>query len=452
MKKYAFIFIPILFFLCCKQNIKLVPEISPTISEENIFEFKDLNILKKIIKRDSEIIIITTDGYIYKFNPDKRKITLLFSLNSKIDPDLITQNGHLILKKQDSDAIILFNMDKMQIKKRLNNLNIKNIVGINDKTLVYKKKDGLVFLDYISSTELIKIKTYGDEIHNCEFSNNKTFILSNSRLYMYDQIKRTARSLKLKEKAASKFLLYDNHIYYGSENRKLIKLSLKSNKIKWQCKIPKTLKLKPQKIGRLIMILPEDNNIYFFNKNGTLYWWEKLESTKLFPPVAMKNNVCVFLMPKSKPNIKFFNYNDKKVHSYKLKNTRKSNPVYSNNYVYVVTRAKKDEFSSITKIGNRFDIDVKIEPEYIKTAGKSIKFELKSINLIDPEFKIEILDESRKKIFNMKLGKDDDPTFIWIPSMAGKYEITVHTNSLYKKDLMYKKKNKVINFKNILKK
>ena len=291
----------------------------------------------------------------------------------------------------------------MQIKKTLPHIKIKNIIGINENIIIHRNKNELIFFNYISRTVLKKTKTEGDEIFNCEFRDNNIFILSNSNFFIYNQPKNSIQDITLKNRATSKFLLENHNIYYGSKNREFIKLSINSNKVKWKFKIPKILKLKPRKAGKLITILPEDNNIYFFKKNGTMYWWEKLDSTRLLPPIVMKKNICVFLMPKSKPNIKFFNYEKKKVLSYKFQHQKRSNPIYINDYLYILSKEKKKPHTSVIRMGNKYGIKVNIDPEFVKPTGKSIQFDLEPINLIKPEFDIKILNEAEKNVFTKKM-------------------------------------------------
>ena len=115
-----------------------------------------------------------------------------------------------------------------------------------------------------------------------------------------------------------------NDIYYGSRKNKLIKYSLKKRKVKWKLDIPNILKIKPQLFNKYILISPEDNNIYFIKKNGTLNWWGKYNSTRLRPPTVMSNNVSIFLMNNE---VKFFNPKKKQEILYKLKSSLKSNPI-----------------------------------------------------------------------------------------------------------------------------
>ena len=97
-------------------------------------------------------------------------------------------------------------------------------------------------------------------------------------------------------------------------------------------------------INKYIFISPEDNNIYFIKKNGTLNWWGKYDSTRLMPPIAMKNNVGIFLMNNE---VKFFNPKKRQEILFKLKSDLKSNPIVIGNYIYMISQKNDSDVPAI---------------------------------------------------------------------------------------------------------
>jgi hypothetical protein len=204
------------------------------------------------------------------------------------------------------------------------------------------------------------------------------------------------------------------------------------------------LKTEPMKIGPYIVIIPEDQNIYFLNKNGTLYWWERLNSTRLLPPLTMKENVVVFLWDR---NIKFFNYKKKRITTYPLNRKVSTNPVFIGDYIYVVTEDKISEdlsgseeiiLSQLSKIGNNYNVEIHADPKHIKPKGKSVRFVLKTINLLKPQLKIKIMKTqpgNTDPIFEKIITPEDNPYFIWIPPEAVEYRLVVEVDAENKKGL-----------------
>jgi hypothetical protein len=457
MKKYILILVVLTVFLPCKGKIKVVPEISPSLMEETVLELKkDDDTAEKIIKNKSELVFFTLKGKILRFNPSQKMINFLYNLTTDINPEIVHQNDIVILKKKNSKDFIVFDLQQMKVKKILENLETEKIVSINHEVIGYIYKNQLIFLDYISGKTLGKLNIDADTVfYNSESlaDEGKTFILSSRNLYIYNKEKKSTEIVNLKNKPTSGFLMDGNDIYYGAKNRNLVKFSLTSNQVKWKFRIAKQLKLKPQKAGRFIVITPEDNNIYFFNKRGTLYWWERFNSSRLLPPVIMRENVAVFLWDKT---FKFFNYKKKQVISFFFDKAPHSNLLYFDDYIYLVSQEETGEEryeqqpKTITKIGNNFGVEINTDPQHILPLGKSIKFNLNKFNLIKPELKIEILNHVGQSVFDKTISHKQEPSFVWIPEKASEYKLVVQIEAKNKKGLRIEKSFNVTDVDKIL--
>ncbi|MCK4836876.1 MAG: hypothetical protein KAT17_09570, partial [Candidatus Aminicenantes bacterium] len=173
----------------------------------------------------------------------------------------------------------------------------------------------------------------------------------------------------------------------------------------------------------------------------------KLNATRLLPAVIMKENVAVFLMNKK---IKFFNPFKKKVHNFNLKTIIDSNPVYLKNYLYFLAHKKNKKKQAISKLGNHYFVKIKTDPEFLKPLGQSIQFNLTPINLIKPEFNINIYHQSKGNIFKTKIKHDQVRSFVWIPDEPGKYKIELNINAINKKNMTIKKNIKIIDVEKII--
>jgi hypothetical protein len=459
MKKNILILIVLTVFLPCKGRVKEVPEISASLKEETVWELKkDEDTAEKIIKHHSELIIITRRGKLYRFNPSQKMVNFLYDLTTDINPEIVHQNDIVILKKKDSNDLIVFDLQQMKVKKILENVKTKKIVGIDQEVTGYIHKNQLIFLDYLSGKTLEKLNIDANTVfYNSETmvdaDEAKTVILSSGNLYIYNKRQNSIEIIDLKYKPTSGFLLDGKNIYYGAKKRRLIKFSLTSNRVIWKFRIAEELKLKPQKAGRYIVITPEDNNIYFFNKRGTLYWWERFNSSRLLPPVIMRENAAVFLWNKT---VKFFNFKKKQVINYLFDKPSYSNIIYIDDYLYLVSQEETGEESDekqpkiITKIGNNFGVEINTDPRHILPLGKSIKFDLKKFNLIKPELKIEILNHEGQGVFDKTISYKQNPSFVWIPVKAVEYKLVVHIDAKNKKGLKIEKSFNVTDVDKIL--
>jgi len=443
-KNIAIIILSLLFLSCSKTNI--IPEISPHLIDKKIYTLTTKG-YKKIFKFNSEFIFVDLKNKIIRFNPDKRIVTAIFQLTVNIDQKLFYQNHKLILKEKNADNFFILDPREMKIIKTLGNQKMDRIIGIDHDVILYLTGKKLIIQNFQHGKILKEISLNSQTVFNSEFRGGKIFVFLNQKYFSYEKKRDVLNSNILKEESTSEFLLLGKNIYYGSKKRELIKLSLARNKIKWKIKLPMIVKLKPKVMGKYIIVTPEDNNIYFYKKRGTLYWWEKFSSTRLFPPVLMKDNVSVFLMNNE---IKFFNFKKKTVTTFKYKPIMDSNPVSINQYLYLLNHLKDKKQQKISKIGNNYHVQIILEPRFLKPVGKSIVFRLNPINLIKPDFQVNILDHSKKSIFSKKMNFSQLSPFVWIPKEPGSYKLVLEINSINKNKMKIEKKLKTVNVKNIL--
>ncbi|MGE5340851.1 MAG: hypothetical protein ACM3SY_05145 [Candidatus Omnitrophota bacterium] len=460
IKKYAVLLIGVLVLLSCSR-VNTIPEISPSVYDEDILDLSSKPVVKKLIKSNAGLIFITQDGEIFRWNFASKMKDSLYTLNHPVQADSFVQNNYLVLKQLPSTYFV-FDLDQMKIRTVLKDLNIDRISGIDEKCLVYVSggdKPTLTVLNYQNNKRLTVVPLDPNEsIFNSDWKANKLFILTTLRCYMYDKTKNTVEFVPLNDKAASNFLLDQDVIYYGSEKRELIQLSLNTFTTQWRFKLAEPIRTTPRKIGPYVVAVPRDNNIYFFNKNGTLYWWSPLGSTIEMPPEPMNENAAVCLWDGS---IKFFNYKTKTAITYPVKSDFRSNPVFINGYLYIVTEnemsndteKKAEPFRWLTRIGNYYGVEVKTTPEYAKVPGKSIRFALTAVNLIKPSFDVKIINNrspNQEPVFQKTIGEKDKPELIWVPSTESEYMIKVLIHAQNKDNLTVEQTFNVIDYNRMM--
>ncbi len=448
-----FLVVPgIVLFHSCKHKIKVIPEITSHLVEEKVQELKDKEFVGKIIKKQDKLIFISLKGEVSRFDPASNILDFLSNLNTPIEPHIFVGDPFILLKKKDSARFILFDSQEMRVASefKLKAVKINQVVGLQEKLLIYKQKKEIIFYDTVSGSVISKIKLAQDDvIHSCEISGASILILTTSKLYTYSNPggKPVIASEELKAPASSGFLMDGEYLYYGSSNRKLVKMLARNCKIAWSYKLPKRLTLEPQKVGHYIAITPDDNNIYFFNQRGTLHWWEKFEAPRALPPVVMKDNIAVFLMNRvyrdMNNKIKFFNYKKKEVTNFELQYRIDSAPIYIDDSLFILGETKIDNKPAryLVKLGNRYNADIEISPEYIKPLKKSIIFTIKPVNLIEPGVKVTIFDSEKKIQYEKQIGKPGDLyyEFVWMPEKAGLYRLVVHLDAENKKGIEVEK-------------
>lgn len=422
----------------CTPKSRLVPEITSHLNHSPVYSLKEQSSILKLLKSGSDLVLVDSGGKISKLNIETGQIHFIFQLKFPIAPEIFSQNGLIIFREALTGQVHIFELKGMKIVKSLENVTLfkdARFIGINERFLLIKGQDGFVLYDYPADEIRQQIKVGKERVFNCEFQANRVIFLTEKHLYIYDQPADSLKRHDLKARSTSGFLVDRKFIYYGSDNRELVKMSLNSGQIKWKFRLPEMMRLMPRKLGKYITVTPEDQNVYFFNPKGTLYWWQKLDSTRLLPPVLMEDHLAVFLFPPQSPSIKYFNYKKKETFDYDLDCLVKDRPVFISPYLYVLTLNETRKMETVTRVGNRFAADIKSDPKNVKIVGRSVKFELVPINLFKPSYSIDISNDKEESLFTTNFSSTDIPSFIWIPPDAGKYKMSVGIEAKNQKQL-----------------
>ncbi len=447
----------------CSGRIKVIPEISTALLDDAVGEpLRDVATTGAAIARDSSLVLFTPEGKIHRFNLETKMRDFLVDLATPIEPDVVRQKDVVVLKEKNSPNFIFFDLREMKVMEiqGSDKINAEKIISVDTegKIIGYVTGKRLVFMHY--PTGKVLAETTLETENEVVFYNSadamvdnspKTLALTNRNLVIFDKRRNTIDTVKLDAPASSGFLADDGVIYYGSENRELVKFSLASREIQWRFKLGDQLKIEPRKAGRYIVLTPEDHNIYFFNKRGTLYWWEKLDSTRLLPPVIMKENVAVFLWNKS---IKFLDYKRKTSYTYPFDKSVFSDALHIGEYLYVLAETGNEDqgapLKAITKIGNNFGVVIRTDPQNILPLGRSIKFNLERFNLVKPILNVKIQDSENNNVFTKTIAYKDDPSFVWIPNRATAFRLVVEINAENKKGLIIEQPFDVIDVEKLL--
>jgi hypothetical protein len=456
MKKYILGLLIIMLVISCGKRVQVIPEISNSLRDEVVLDLREEDsVIPHMITYNSEIIFITLKGKIFRFNPKQKMVNFLYDLITEIDTPIFAQENILVLKKNNQDTLILFDLQQMKVLKTVENIQTEKILGVNKDFICQVSKNQLVFYNHVSGkiTETIDL---GDtnEVLNSKASHYKgqILVLTTNNLFIFNGRQESLKSMELKYKACSGFLQKGKNIFYGSQSRHLVKLNIESNKIDWKFNLGDRLTVPPVAAESYVAVVPEDNNIYFFNKNGTLHWWTKLNSSRARGPIEMRENVGLFLWDNT---FKFFNFKKKKVTTFLYPLPVYSDPIYINDYIFVISNSHQEDnlendLKCITKIGNNYGVDVKIEPEKIIPVNKSIRFDLKEINLVKPKYNVKIIGPLGQSIYEKVISKKDDTSFIWIPKKANTYRLKVEIDAQNKQGLISETPISVIDLDRIL--
>jgi len=467
--------------ISCSHKVTMIPEVSNALSHSDISDLSGKSPVRFILENDSNLTLVTQQGEIFQYNFKTNMVDFLYPLNRPVEPGIIHQNDLLVLThpagppSPSSDSVSLFSYTIFDLKQMreisfLEKTRIKKILGIDHTCLVYLSRENEVEIlkapfNTNPPSVLKPAKTFKLEpklaVFNSQWRRDRLFFLTSQHVCIYDKTSSTLETIKLKQPAASDFLLEDGHLYYGSVDRELVRFSLKSRKTRWAFKLPDVLSIQPQKIGPYVVIIPEDNNIYFFNKNGSLYWWEKLDSSRKLSPKMMEKNAVVFLWDRS---IKFFNYKKKQVLSYPFNRYVTANPVIVGEHIYIVSSEKDFDIGDetqiastpfqLSKIGNNYGAIIETEPQQTKLKGQSIRFQLVPVNLVDPAYSVKIFpagaDPNQPPLIQKTIPAGQTPSFVWVPMEDREYRLAIEINAKNRKGIVMESYFNVIDIEKLI--
>ena len=282
-----------------------IPEVSPYINTIKLFELTASDPQPTLLKHDKNLVFFTAKGEVIRLDPGTKSEKVLHRFNKPLRPALFHQKNRVLLEFADQSAYIVLDLTNGQSVKISSSTSIHRCLAIGEDIIVYQKKNTLHFLNYRTGKELKQRKTKKSLIFNTLWLENKLLILSSRYLYTYHPQTNQLDNFRLPNRPSSPFLYQQDSIYYGNTARELVKISLTTNKVKWRHKISKIIKVQPNWINQHIVVLSEDNNIYFFTSTGSLEWWQKLETQRLSAPMVMGDNIGILLRPAQRPTINF---------------------------------------------------------------------------------------------------------------------------------------------------
>jgi outer membrane protein assembly factor BamB len=431
----------------CGKKIVTVSEVSTDVESKPVFNVENDDKLVKVGSNTDNIVLFYEDGKIISYKAKDFSKKARFQVVAGIKKP-IKEYGDIVVFKDNNGIIHLFDMKKMEVVYTLKKT-VKNIIFADKELMVYGKEKKITIYNYIEEkvSDIVNVKF--DSLSDCIVYENKILLCSADKVFEFSKPLKKIINHNLRHESDSGFLIYDDSLYYCSKDMELIRFNLKNDKIVWKLKLPSKIVYKPLRAGRYIGVLLRDYNVYFYNKNGSLYWWEKLGTAPFLQPVGMNENIAVSLRPKVKPSIKFFNIKEKKTLNYQLTYPF-NNYFFCNGGIYTVSSDDYGNLTEISKIENKYAVDVKILPKSALVKNKTVEFVLKAINLIKPSFKITIFGSDKKSVFSYEIGKEEPQTFIWLPKNEGDFELIIEACSENKEVITQKIEFNVLNINKML--
>ncbi len=430
MKSFSFCILLSVLAGACARPPATVPEVTPQLEERHLKALEDDADTVAITRHHRHLILVRSSGAILKIDPIGLDRLMAAQLTEKVRKGVISGDGRMLLSTQASPpGWIVFDLDTFREIARLTRPSeAEEVVAIGRDILVTRNGNRLTLTFYASDPQTREIDISENDFRACQVHDGRALILLRQAFMRLSPPDFRPERIPLPHAAAGDFLLHQGNLYYGSENRRLVKWSFLTGKTAWAVPLPRTLSLAPLKAGELIAVLPRDQHIHFFTPAGGHAWWSPLNGTRLFPPLLLEQNIAVFLYPPRNPEIRFFNWKKQTSESFKITKPLRDPPLAVGGRIFFLTESEGK--NRVLTVANIRKIDIQIEPKFPRVSGKSLEFRLNAVNLIQPEFTLSLRrSDSKTPILETRVSRKQTPSVAWFARDPGNYLLEVEASS-----------------------
>ncbi|HUU04254.1 MAG TPA: PQQ-binding-like beta-propeller repeat protein [Patescibacteria group bacterium] len=427
MKTKVLFLVSGLFIFCSCRGSRpaLIPEISPPLVQKEVCTWSGRLAGDILFPCAGGVGWVDAAGKIVTWDAEKKTTAVVFELSFPITVPPFHQGDFLVLKDKASDHLLVYDLAELKVKFESRNMRVGQILAVDRDSLVYLDGEHLAIHLWEKPSGIFRMPEPAEKIFSCHFSPDRILILGREHLFTFWKASGKFQAVLLPRPAVSAFFCDGKHIYYGDAKRHLVKFSLSKNRLVWKLKLGQPLERQPFAFAGSIVINPSDNNILQVNARGTVRWWLALQSTMRFDLLSMNDNLVAVLLNR---DIEFINLGQKQVAVFKSQGLPVSKPLVFGHDLYFMLQ--EGATYKLQCVGNRYGIDVELDPANVKWTGQSIRFSIQSHNLLKPSFDFLISDQEGRVILNKSAETAERIQLVWIPVHPGKYTIKVMANGL----------------------
>jgi hypothetical protein len=410
---------------CGNPRLTLIPEINPPLIQEDVFLPGGPVAGDALFPCSEGIGWVETSGQIVTWNVEKRIAGRVIRLPFAVSDPPFRQGDFLVLKSQDDNQLLVFDLTRMKTSFELRDLPVRQILAVDADCLIYLDGENLVVYSWQKPAGIFRCPSAENEFFNCQFFSDRVLMLSRRHWFTFWKADGKFQVLTLPVEAATEFLCQGEYIYFGTRQRQLVKFSLRKNKVIWKLKLGHNLERRPLALAGGVVISPADNNVLQLNGHGSVRWWLALDSIARFNLVPMTDHLAAFLMNRE---IKFINLRRQQVTAFKMEGRPDSLPLAVNHDLYFFMTAKK--MQKLQRVGNQYGIDVALTPETVHLPGAPVTFSILTSNLLKPTLACVIRDAAGQTVLTKNFTPADRASLVWIPTRTGSYRMQVSAKAL----------------------
>ncbi len=410
---------------CSRPHPLLIPEISPPLAEEEICAWTGAPAWNILLPFADGVGWINAEGRIVACDVEKKKVTEVFAVPFVVTVPPFLQGDLLVLQDKASDRLLIYDLAEQALKFDASGLGARQVLGVDADCLVYHDNGQLSVNIWKRSGAVFRSEEKAARFFNCLFTPERILILTPERLLKFWKKEGRFESEPLPQPATSPFLFSAGHLYYGAGERLLVKYSLDGKKPAWKLKLGQPLKRPPLAFAGTVVVSPEDRNLLQVNRRGSILWWQGLGSALSFDLLPMSENLAAVLLNRE---IKFVDPRRRQVTPFPGAARPLGPPLAWRGDLYFMACEK--ESCRLLRLGNRYGVDIELEPAPVLWSGSSLRFTVRMQNLIEPRWECVILDAQGRPVFSRSLEGEGETSLVWVPPLAGTYLIRVRAQGL----------------------
>jgi hypothetical protein len=430
MKSKHFLFLlaaPVLFAGCRTPRPALVPEISPPLVQEVVCSWMGNVAGDVIFPCAGGIGWVDAAGRVVAWNAAKKSAATVLELSFRVADPPFCRPPFLVLRRPQGDRLLVVDLEGPRVLAALDGLKAASLLGVDRDSLVYLEEDGRLAVSlWQKPGAVFRAAAGGDKFFDCHFSPERILVLGRERLHTFWKKTGVFESEPLPQPAASPFFFESGSVYYGSTRRCLVKYAIGQKRPDWVLELGQVLERRPFAFAGDIVASPADQSVLLVNERGSIVWWQALRSTMSCDLLPMSENLAAVLMNRE---IKFIDPLHRQVTVFQGAARPLGPPLALAGDLYFLAREEGQAYR-LLRVGNRYGIDIELEPGLVHWVGTSLRFSVQTRHLLDPLWECEIVDAQGRPIFISRMTGAEKASLVWVPLQAGKYIIRVRAKAL----------------------
>ncbi len=406
------------FVACSPARLAFVPEISPPLRQQEVFAWTGQAAGNIMFPCAAGIGWVDAAGQIVTWDPEKNSAGTVYPLPFTVSASPFYQGEFLALRSQAGHQLLIFDLARMETRFVAADLPARQILAVDGEHVVYLDKENLVVCNWLKPDTSFRQAIGDQEFFNCHFLSDRILIMGRKQLFVFWVQSGKFQPLTLPQPAGGSFVYLDGSIYYGSSARQLVKYSLQRNKLTWKVTLGHDLKRQPLLQSGTVVVSPEDNSVLQLNRRGSVHWWLALDSILQQSLVPLADQLAAFLLNNE---IKFIDIRRRLATRFKISGRPAGMALAYKNEVYFFVSDGKTQ--KLQRVGNRYGIDVEMEPRQVLLPLAPVTFSLRTSNLLRPRIQCVIRAESGQTLLEKNFAMSDRAQLVWLPPQAGIYRL-----------------------------